>query len=146
MEDAFLLQASGIYFLSLWKTYIGPLIAAGSGFSYLEMLLVNLGAALSSVLGVIALTDLGMKRKKTQPKGFDKNLRKTLRFWKKYGKSGSALLAPVLIGIPTYTLIARRLKASRRSIILEITLITFTWCTIFYWAGVEGLLIAESFS
>lgn len=144
MDTPYFLQASSMYLLSLWKTYIGPLIAAGSGFSYLEMLLFNLGAAISSALCMLGLTDLWMHRRKAKTKGFDRNLRRTLRFWKKYGNVGSAVLAPVVIGIPTYTLIARRLKSSRRRILSEVTLITLLWCTLFYWAGIEGLIIAES--
>jgi len=144
LDDIYLLQASSMYFLSLWKTYLGPLIAAGSGFSYLEMLLFNLGAAMSSALGMLLATDAWHRKRSRSSTGFNGNLRKALRLWKKYGKLGSAILAPVLIGIPTYAVIARRFKESRRKIILELTVISFVWCTVIYWAGLEGLLMAEA--
>ena len=144
MEDAYLLQASSMFFLSLWKTYLGPLIAAGSGFGYFEMLIFNLGAGLSSAVSILFINDYWTARRSGRSKGFNGNLRKALRFWKKYGRLGSATLAPILIGIPTYALIARRFKESRRRIVSELTLITFVWCTIIYWAGREGLLIAET--
>ena len=132
-----------MYFLSLWKTYLGPLIAAGSGFGYLEVLFFNLGAALSSVISILFATDFWLSKRTSSNKGFNGNLRRALRLWKKYGKLGSAMLAPILIGIPTYALIARRFKESRRKIVCEMVVITFAWCTLIYWAGREGLLIAE---
>lgn len=132
-----------MYFLSLWKTYLGPLIAAGSGFGYFEMLLFNLSAACSSVISILFITDFWFARRSGSNKGFNGNLRKAVRLWRKYGKLGSAMLAPILIGIPTYAVVARRFKESRRKIIFEITLISFAWCSIIYWAGREGLLFAE---
>lgn len=143
MDETYLLQAFTMYFLSLWKTYIGPLLAAAGHFGYFEMLVFNLGAAVTSIIGTLLLTDFWIAKRTSSNKGFNKNLRRALRLWKKYGKVGSAVLAPILIGIPTYTLVARRLKSTRRSIIIELTLITFAWCTVIYWAGREGLLIAE---
>lgn len=144
MDETYFLQASSMVFLSFWKTYIGPLIAAASGFAYWEMLLFNLGAALTSVLGILGLTDFWMNRRRSQA-GFNGKLRKALRLWRRYGNAGSLVLAPVLIGIPTYTLIARRLKTPRREIIACVTVVTTAWCSLFYWAGVEGLLLVESF-
>lgn len=133
-----------MYFLSLWKTYIGPLIAAGADFSYIEMLVFNLGAAISSSIGTLWVTDLWMRKRTSTRKGFNGNLRRALKLWKKYGRGGSAVLAPVLIGIPTYALLARRFKASRRSIVTEITVITFTWCSVIYWAGISGLVAVSA--
>jgi hypothetical protein len=144
MDDIYFLQASSMYFLSLWKTYLGPLIAAGSGFSYLEMLLFNLGAAMSSALGMLIVSDAWHRKRAHKKAGFNGNLRKALRLWKKYGKLGSAILASVLIGIPTYALVARRFKESRRKIVMELTVISFVWCSTIYWAGREGFLIAET--
>jgi len=144
MDDTYFLQAATMYFLSLWKTYLGPLIAAGSGFSYIEMLLFNLGAALSSSVSVLFLTDLWVKKLQSKRKGFNKHLRKVLKIWKRYGKRGSAVLAPILIGIPTYAVIARRFKQSRRSILLEITIITFAWCSVIFVAGREGFLLLDA--
>jgi hypothetical protein len=133
-----------MYFFSLWKTYLGPLIAAGSGFGYFEMLIFNLGAALSSAVSMVFINDFVAARRTNRRKGFNGKLRKALRFWKKYGRLGSATLAPILIGIPTYAVLARHFKEPRRRIISELALITFVWCSIIYWAGREGLLLAET--
>jgi len=143
MDETYLLQVLSMFFFSAWKTYIGPLIAVGAGFSYLEMLLFNMGPALGSAAAVLFITDFWMSKRQAKPKGFNKNLRKALRIWKRYGKSMTLLMAPILLGIPSYALIARRLKESRTKIMLELTMATFAWCTLIYWAGFNGLLLAE---
>lgn len=144
MDDTYLIQAFSMYFLSLWKTYLGPLIAAGSGFSYAEMLAFNLGAALSSTLSMLFLTDLWMKKRRTKKRGFNKHLRRTLRIWKRYGRVGALALAPILIGIPTYAVLARRFKESKRRIVIELSCVITLWCTLIFIAGQQGLLIAEA--
>ena len=144
MDDAYLLQALAMFFFSLWKTYIGPLMAAGIGFSYWEMLIYNMGAAVIATLGVLGTNDWFLARRKTKVKGFDKNLRRILRFWRRYGKWGAALLSPVLFGIPTYALVARRLKDRRRDILMEISVVTFIWCSVLYWLGLQGVIMAET--
>jgi len=143
MDDAYLLQALTMFFFSLWKTYIGPLMAAGFGFSYLEMLIYNLGAALITSVTVLYASDLFFARRTREIKGFDKNLRRVLIFWKRYGKWGAALLSPVLFGIPTYVFVARRLKDKRRDILLEIGTVTFIWCSLLFWLGSHGIILFE---
>jgi len=144
MDETYLLQILSMFFFSVWKTYIGPLIAVGAGFGYIEMLFFNMGPALASAGTTLLLTDLWLTKRQSKAKGFSKNLRKALRIWKRYGRQMALVLAPILIGIPSYALIARRLKASRTTIMLELTVITFAWCSLLYWAGQEGLLLAES--
>ncbi len=144
MDETYLLQILSIFFFSVWKTYIGPLIAVGANFSYWEMLLFNMGPALCSAAASLFITDLWMAKRQTKPKGFNKNLRKVLKLWKRYGKHTTLLLAPILLGIPSYALIARRLKESRTNIMLELTVVTFIWCSLIYWASIEGLLLAEA--
>lgn len=144
MDETYLLQALSMLFFSAWKTYIGPAIAAGSNFAYWEMLLFNMAPALSSAAVTLCLTDLWMTKRQSKAKGFDRRLRKALRIWKRYGKKTTLLLSPILLGIPSYALIARRLKEKRLSIMLELSVITFMWCTLVYWASIEGLVLIES--
>jgi len=143
MDETYLLQVLSMFFFSAWKTYIGPLIAVGAGFSYFEMLLFNMGPALGSAAASLFITDLWMAKRQTKAKGFNKNLRRVLKIWRRYGKSMTLLMAPILLGVPSYALIARRLKVSRTKIMLELTSVTFVWCSIIYWAGIKGLLLAE---
>jgi len=144
MDETYLLQILSMFFFSVWKTYIGPMIAVGANFSYWEMLLFNMGPALSSAAAALFVTDLWLAKRQAKAKGFNKNLRKVLRLWKRYGKRVTLLLAPILLGIPSYALIARRLKESRTTIIIELSLVTFIWCSVIYWATLEGLLLAEA--
>jgi len=143
MDDTYIVQALSMMFFSAWKTYIGPAIAAASQFAYWEMLLFNMGAALSSAAATMWLNDLWMNMRQTQAKGFDRRLRKALTIWRRYGKRITLLLSPILLGIPSYALIARRLKEKRLTIMLELGLVTFIWCTAVYWASVEGLVLIE---
>lgn len=143
MDETYLLQTLSILFFSAWKTYIGPIIAAGANFSYWEMLFFNMGAALSSAAVTLFATDVWMTKRNNKPKGFNKNLRKILKIWRRYGKRTTLCLSPVLLGIPSYALIARRLKESRATIMIELSTITFLWCTGIYWASVEGLILID---
>ena len=144
MDEAYFLQVLSMFFFSVWKTYIGPLIAVGAQFSYAEMLLFNMGPALASAGATLFATDYWLARRQSKPKGFNRNLRKVMRFWKRYGRRGTLVLAPVLLGVPSYALIARRLRARRLTIMLELTVITFVWCSLVYFAGREGLLLVEA--
>ena len=143
MDEAYALQVLSMFFFSVWKTYIGPLIAVAANFAYWEMLLFNLGPAVCSAAASLFVTDLWMKKRRQKVQGFNKNLRKVLRIWRRYGKKTSLLIAPVVIGIPSYAIIARRLKESNTRILLDLSLVTFFWCSVIYWASIEGLLIAE---
>lgn len=144
MDETYLLQILSMFIFSVWKTYIGPLVAVGANFAYWEMLIFNMGPALGSAGATLLVTDLWMAKRQAVPKGFNKNLRKILRIWKRYGKFMALVLAPIFIGIPSYAMIARRLKTSRTRIMLELTVMIFLWCSVIFWAGNEGLLLAEA--
>ena len=141
MDETYLLQALSIMFFSAWKTYIGPAIAAAASFSYWEMLLFNMGAALSSAAATLLVTDFWIARRRNKARGFNKNLRRILKIWRRYGKRTTLFLSPILLGIPSYALLARHFKESRLTIMLELSLITFIWCTGIYWASIEGLVL-----
>ena len=143
MDETYLLQVLSMFFFSAWKTYIGPLIAVAAGFSFLEMLAFNMLPALCSATASLYVTDLWLTQRQTNVKGFNKNLRRALKIWRHHGQVIALLLAPILIGVPSYAFIARRLKENRINIMLELVVATFFWCTLIYWAGIKGLLLAE---
>jgi len=144
MDETYFLQILSMFFFSVWKTYIGPLIAVSANFSYWEMLFFNLGPAITSASTTLFFTDYISKKRQTKAKGFSRNLRKVLRIWKRYGRNVSLILAPILIGIPSYALIARKLKRSHSIILFELSLISFVWCTAVFWAGKQGLLMVQN--
>ncbi len=136
---------------STWKTYVGPAFSYICGFSYLEMILYNLGAALFSTLLFLrfsrAITKLlnaifpGKKKKQFNPK-----LRKYIRFWNKYGLYGTMFLTPVLVGIPVGAFLAVRFGTRKRIIIYMTAIMVVFWSTVFYYLGMFGFdIIDDSF-
>ncbi|MCJ2375283.1 hypothetical protein LNL84_00365 [Vibrio sp. ZSDZ34] len=63
---------------------------------------------------------------------FRPRLRRFLRHWRKYGYRSSALLAPVLIGIPLYTLICQRLKQSHLPMFSWLLVSVLLWSSLSY--------------
>lgn len=144
IDDIYILEAISMFLLSLWKTYLGPIMAAATGFSYTEMLLFNVSAAIISTLKVLYLGDwIFAKRGRKKGHTFNPKLRRFLYFWKKYGFISVAILAPVLIGIPTSTIIAQRLKTPKITIVYAHAITSFFWCSIFYFSITWGLLLVE---
>ncbi|GEM78097.1 hypothetical protein [Vibrio superstes] len=97
--------------LSVWKTYTGPALAGFLGLSYPEMFMFNILPAMGAgffgwYFGSVLEVPLPFKR----AVHFRPRLRKFLRAWNRYGQISMALLAPILIGIPVFTLVSRKLK------------------------------------
>ena len=65
-----------------------------------------------------------------------------MRFWRARGEAVAALLSPVLLGIPVYAFVARRLRSSRRRVLGTIALATWLWCTLIYFGAAELLHLA----
>ena len=143
MEWIVVLQAVCIFVFSLWKTYIGPMLAAALGFSYFPMVLINVLAVLASAFLTLWLNDYLLQHHQRPPKGYSKHLRLALRYWKRYGQWGAALLAPILLSIPIFTFIAARLRTPRKTIYLRLSLFTIFWSTIFYVLALEGVVLAD---
>ena len=144
MDLIVITQCIVIMVFSLWKTYIGPIIAATLGFSFVGMLLPNLLAVVLSTYLSLRLNDYLLNHHQRPPRGYNKNLRKALSLWKKYGKWGAAMFAPVLISLPIYAFIAARLKAQHREIYFLLLLCSALWCSLFYVLALNGLLLLEN--
>ncbi len=119
--------------LSVWKTYTGPALAAFLGFGYSEMLVFNvIPAMFSGIFGWVIAPLIPIWHLRTRRLVFRPRLRRFLRHWRKYGYQSSALLAPVLIGIPVYTLICQRLKQSSVTMFSWLLLSILLWSSLSY--------------
>jgi hypothetical protein len=119
--------------LSVWKTYTGPVLAAFLGFSYPEMLVFNvIPAMFAGSLGWVIGPLIPIWHVRARRLVFRPRLRRFLRHWRRYGYRSSAFLAPVLIGIPLYTLICQRLKQSRLPTFSWLLLAILLWSSLSY--------------
>jgi len=148
--ELYILQVKSIFLLSLWKTYVGPALSVPYGFSYLEMLLFNISAAMASGYVTLRFSSninslLGRLLPKRQKKpGFKPQLRKYLRFWNKYGFYGVMLLTPVLIGIPLGVWLSARLGTGRTRIMLTLFVLSVFWASLSYFAALSGVNLVDS--
>jgi len=140
--DSTLLEVLVMMACSVWKTYIGPLMAALLGYSYGQMLLCNLGPALLSAIVVVRVDDVLLRRRVRPPQGFNRHLRRGVRFWRAQGEPVAALLSPVLLGIPVYAFLARRLRSSKWRVLWTVAVATLLWCSLLYFSAAEVLELA----
>jgi hypothetical protein len=63
-------------------------------------------------------------------------LRRFVKAWKRYGNTTMAMLAPVLVGIPLYTLIAKRLRQSYSATFVLLA------ASILWWSGLSYGLVS----
>ena len=143
--EIYILQMKSVFLLSLWKTYVGPALSVAYGFSYFEMLLFNISAAMSSAYVILRFSRhinvlLGrlIPRRQTKP-GFKPQLRKYLRFWRRYGFYGVMLLTPILIGIPLGVWISARLGTGKARIMLTLLIMCFFWSSLAYFVALSGV-------
>lgn len=144
------MEAQTIFFLSLWKTYVGPALGAGFDMRYIEAVGYTMLGASVTVLTTLyyerQLTRL-FKRVVTLVRGhtldrkpeFKPNLRKALRFYRRYGFWGLMALTPILIGLPVGTWMAVRLGSSRRKVAVTTLLMSLFWSTLSYWLTLNGI-------
>lgn len=134
------LERASMAGFSLWKTYIGPMMAAALGYGYAEMLLYNLGGALASTAAALVIGDR-LTRRGRPVVGFDRKLRRALRFWRARGDTMAAFLSPIVLGIPVYVLIARKFRTSRRVVMLRSMASATFWSSVCYLFAAEILLL-----
>ncbi len=127
------------FFASFWKVYVGASLAVLFQFSCVGMLATNLSGVCCSVFLCIALSDVLQRKHRRPAKGFNRYLRVALKYWQRFGKNGAALLAPVLLGIPVYTFVARRFRMSSLAILTRLLPASLLWCLVFYYASHQGL-------
>lgn len=131
--ESYLAIGLSMAFLSLWKTYSGPAIAALLSYSYPEMLVFNLIPAMIAAFAgwkiAPVYSTLFKKRNKVV---FKPKLRKFMKKWNQYGQLSMAILAPVLVGIPSYTFVSKRLNQNRLRTFGLLALSILGWSTLAY--------------
>ena len=126
----------------LWKSYLGPILASVFGFSLLEAFAMTITAGLlsakfSSLLSQYLLSLLRQIRNRPDKTTahFNPKLRKLLRFWQRYGLPIAAFIAPTIIGIPTYSFIARRLQTTPNAMYIWLAISLAFWVLASYYLG-----------
>lgn len=143
--DSYLLQGLSVFFLSLWKTWLGPALSVPYGLSYWEMLAWSMGGAMFSATVTLhysrhinALVRRLLPKKEGRPH-FRRDLRRYLRFWQRYGFYGVMLLTPVLIGIPLGAWISARLGTRKPRILVTLAVCCMLWSSALYYAAHIGI-------
>ncbi|WP_020531576.1 hypothetical protein [Flexithrix dorotheae] len=139
----YLIKALTVFLLSLWKTYVGPALSFGFGFSYFEMVIFNYSAALISALvslyfapNIVAFIRRLFKMK---PKPYNARWRKILVFWNKYGFYGVMVLSPILISIPLGAIISQRFKTPAPKILIYLSVMVLFWSSLAYFLAKFGM-------
>ncbi|MBX2842618.1 MAG: hypothetical protein KTR26_12675 [Flammeovirgaceae bacterium] len=139
----YIIKALTVFLLSLWKTFVGPALSFGFGFSYLEMVIFNYSSALFSALISLYFAPNIMafisRLFKLEPKPYNARWRKVLVFWKKYGFYGIMLLSPILIGIPLGVIISQRFKTPASKILIYMSVMVLFWSSLAYFLAKFGL-------
>lgn len=142
--DSYLLQGLAVFFMSLWKTWLGPALSAPFGFTYWEMLAWNVSGAMVSATTTLhfsrninAVIRRLLPQKENKPR-FRKELRRYVRFWRRYGFYGVMVLTPVLIGIPLGAWVSARLGTDKRRILLMLAAFSTFWSSVLFYAARIG--------
>jgi hypothetical protein len=148
--ELYILQVKSVFLLSLWKTYVGPALSVPYGFSYFEMLLFNISAAMASGYAILRFSSninylLGklLPKRRSKP-GFKPQLRKYLRFWNRYGFYGVMVLTPILIGIPLGVWLSARLGTGKMRIMVTLFVFCVFWASLSYFAALSGINLVDS--
>ena len=78
-----------------------------------------------------------LPKKENKPR-FRKELRRYVRFWRRYGFYGVMVLTPVLIGIPVGVWVSARLGTGKRQILVMVTLFSILWSSVLFKAARVG--------
>ena len=82
---------------------------------------------------------LRLRRRYRRPRGFNRHLRRGVRFWRAQGEPVAALLSPVLLGIPVYAFLARRLRSSQWRVMWTVLVAALLWTSLLYFSAAEVL-------
>ena len=122
-----------MFILSLWKVYLGYSYFAYHSYSFIEASLVILSATLTSyTLSIFAMKyidHISFVKKFRESKTYSKGT----KIYSKYGFITLGILAPIIVGIPTFVILSREFQKSNRSILsLLIASVLFYGILIYY--------------
>ena len=106
-----------MFILSLWKVYIGYSYFAYLSYSFMQASLIILGATLTSyalsMFSIKYIDRVSFVKKFRKSKTYSK----ATKIYSKYGFITLGVLAPIIVGIPTFVILSREFKKSQRSIL-----------------------------
>ncbi|MGB0838158.1 MAG: hypothetical protein ACPGRE_08660 [Flavobacteriaceae bacterium] len=122
-----------MFLLSLWKVYIGYSYFAYHSYSFAQATLIILGATLTSyslsILSMNYIDRLSFVKKFRESKTYSK----ARNIYSKYGFIALGILAPLIVGIPTFVILSREFQKSKLSILgLLIPSVLFYGVLIYY--------------
>lgn len=144
----YVLEAATVVFLSLWKTYLPPIVGVGLSMSYPEAVgftmtgaLLSIGCSLYLARPVTAIFKHCARKLRgpghSTPR-FHPRLRKVLRVYRKYGFWGLMALTPVLVGLPIGIWVAVRLGSRRGKVAVVCATSCLIWSSLSYLVAIHG--------
>lgn len=128
----YIIEIISMFFLSLWKVYIGYSYFAIKSYSFLTASTIIISAVFVSI-SLSLLVYKQMKDRKWFIKfRLSKNYNKGMVFYNKYGFYTSLLLSPVLLGIPVFCLLSFALNIDKIKVISGVFVSTLIWGAIIY--------------
>lgn len=136
------LQSVSFFPFSLLKSYSGASLSAVFNHSYGEMLLVNFGASIVSIIMSYRFRHqiLNLLKNKNS-NGYSAKMKKILIQWNKYGFVSAMIVSPTLISIPIGVIISAHFKTSKTKIFFFMSLSAFFWINVFYLSTRFGIKI-----
>ncbi|QZT37549.1 hypothetical protein K5X82_01350 [Halosquirtibacter xylanolyticus] len=129
------LESLAVFVLSLWKIYLGFAYLAIQGYSLIYACLLNLSAVAVSVFFTYLLWKQGDKWPFFNRFRTHRSYQKAIEFWRRNGAMLTLILSPILIGIPTYVIIALEAKISIKRITISMIFISFLWGILCYYGS-----------
>ena len=135
-----------VYFSSMFKFVVGPVLGAASGMTYVETLVSTVLGMMTTVLVITYFgkyirkfwnSIFGSSRQKK--KVFTKRNRKFIYIWRTYGEFGISFLTPVIFSPVIGTLVITTLGGKRKKILSYMLISATFWASTLFFLG-ESLI------
>ena len=121
-----------MFLLSLWKVYIAYGYLAYESYSFLVASSIVLSAVVCSNLVSYLVYSQMQNSTWFEKFKYSKTYLKGAIFYSKYGFYPSALLAPVLLGIPTFSLVSFVFNVSNKKVLTALLVSSLLWGGVIY--------------